>query len=354
MNTEMTSPTANLAGRWGLDEGTGSAIADSSGNGVNGTTVASPTWVDGFNVVAPPSGAGAPAVRRFERLRHRRHHVSASADTSSRSKPGSSGPGGGVTTSSGSGGVTDVIPLDREGPLGRGRQQRQQRELPLRDQPGRPTRWRPTSRKTTVARARSGANHPVTSSTVVTPNVWHHAAATYNGSAWFLYLDGSPGGHAPAQSGPPASAASIVTTIGTSMNTTPALHVRVRSPARSTRSASGTSLAARPQIQAAMNTEIAGATSGLAGPVRDERDGWDERPDTSGSSDRRDGRRRPDMGEPGCSVRGAGQRARRAGRFGAGRRCHRPVGGAHPGRDRHRSRHQPDERDVLRSSGRPA
>ena len=24
MNTEMTSPTANLAGRWGLDEGTGS------------------------------------------------------------------------------------------------------------------------------------------------------------------------------------------------------------------------------------------------------------------------------------------------------------------------------------------
>ena len=59
MNTEMTSPTANLAGRWGLDEGTGSTIADSSGNGIGGNTVASPTWVDGFNVAAPPSGAGA-------------------------------------------------------------------------------------------------------------------------------------------------------------------------------------------------------------------------------------------------------------------------------------------------------
>ena len=58
MNTEMTSPTANLAGRWGLDEGTGSTIADSSGNGIGGNTVASPAWVDGFNVVAPPFGAG--------------------------------------------------------------------------------------------------------------------------------------------------------------------------------------------------------------------------------------------------------------------------------------------------------
>ena len=43
MNTEQTSPTANLVGRWGLDEGTGSAIADSSGSGFNGTTVGGPT-----------------------------------------------------------------------------------------------------------------------------------------------------------------------------------------------------------------------------------------------------------------------------------------------------------------------
>jgi hypothetical protein len=37
MNTEMTSPTTNLAGRWGLDEGTASTIADSSGNGFGGS-----------------------------------------------------------------------------------------------------------------------------------------------------------------------------------------------------------------------------------------------------------------------------------------------------------------------------
>jgi fibronectin type 3 domain-containing protein len=33
-------------------------------------------------------------------------------------------------------------------------------------------------------------NHPVTGATVVTQNVWHHAAATYDGTTWRLYLDG--------------------------------------------------------------------------------------------------------------------------------------------------------------------
>ena len=34
-------------------------------------------------------------------------------------------------------------------------------------------------------------NHPVEGSTAVTANVWHHAAATYDGSTWKLYLDGA-------------------------------------------------------------------------------------------------------------------------------------------------------------------
>ena len=36
-----------------------------------------------------------------------------------------------------------------------------------------------------------GQNHPVAGATVVTSNVWHHAAATYDGSTWRLYLDGN-------------------------------------------------------------------------------------------------------------------------------------------------------------------
>ncbi len=36
----------------------------------------------------------------------------------------------------------------------------------------------------------AGYNHPVWGNTPVTPNVWHHVAATYNGAAWQLFLDG--------------------------------------------------------------------------------------------------------------------------------------------------------------------
>ena len=35
-------------------------------------------------------------------------------------------------------------------------------------------------------------NYPVIGSTTVTTNAWHHAAVTYNGSCWQLYLDGLP------------------------------------------------------------------------------------------------------------------------------------------------------------------
>ena len=39
--------------------------------------------------------------------------------------------------------------------------------------------------------AATGMNHPVYGTTAVTPNAWHHAAATYDGSTWTLYLDGA-------------------------------------------------------------------------------------------------------------------------------------------------------------------
>ena len=39
--------------------------------------------------------------------------------------------------------------------------------------------------------ASPGLNHPVYGTTVVTDNVWHHAAATYDGTTWKLYLDGT-------------------------------------------------------------------------------------------------------------------------------------------------------------------
>ncbi|HXQ36835.1 MAG TPA: LamG-like jellyroll fold domain-containing protein, partial [Anaerolineales bacterium] len=37
----------------------------------------------------------------------------------------------------------------------------------------------------------TGLNHPVLGTTPITNNVWHHAAATYDGTTWRLYLDGN-------------------------------------------------------------------------------------------------------------------------------------------------------------------
>ena len=36
-----------------------------------------------------------------------------------------------------------------------------------------------------------GNNHPVLGTATITTGVWHHAAATYDGTTWNLYLDGS-------------------------------------------------------------------------------------------------------------------------------------------------------------------
>ena len=61
-NNEISVPTAGLIGRWGLNEGTGSTLADSAGASVTGAAVARPTWVAGFVppvVSAPPD---APTV----------------------------------------------------------------------------------------------------------------------------------------------------------------------------------------------------------------------------------------------------------------------------------------------------
>jgi hypothetical protein len=38
----------------------------------------------------------------------------------------------------------------------------------------------------------AGQNHPVLGSTAINPGDWHHAAMTYDGSCWQLYLDGYP------------------------------------------------------------------------------------------------------------------------------------------------------------------
>jgi hypothetical protein len=53
-DTEITAPQSGLLGVWNLNDGSGSTLADNSGNGKTGAAVGSPTWVPGF---VPPNRA---------------------------------------------------------------------------------------------------------------------------------------------------------------------------------------------------------------------------------------------------------------------------------------------------------
>ena len=67
--------------------------------------------------------------------------------------------------------------------------------------------------------SRPGMNHPVEGRTVVVPGLMHHAAATYDGKCWQLYLDGRPetdGTHCPAQ--PPNYESTQHFALGTAMD----------------------------------------------------------------------------------------------------------------------------------------
>ena len=91
------------------------------------------------------------------------------------------GPGAG--TSTGSGGVANAIPL-----ITKGRAEADGSNVDMNYFLG-----IDASTGTLVADFEdmaSGLNHPVFGRTGVSQNVWHHAAATYDGSAWRLYLDG--------------------------------------------------------------------------------------------------------------------------------------------------------------------
>ncbi len=54
---EITTPQSGLLGVWNLNEGSGTSLADNSGNSVTGAALGSPTWVGGFPIpdAIPPA-----------------------------------------------------------------------------------------------------------------------------------------------------------------------------------------------------------------------------------------------------------------------------------------------------------
>ncbi len=108
----------------------------------------------------------------------------------------------------------------------------------------------------------AGLNHPVIGTTPVSTNVWHHAAATYDGSVWRLYLDGSIDAELSANATPRFDSVqhfgigSALNSVGTAAGAFGGAidEVRVWGAARS-----------QSEIVSTINAELANPVAGLAG-----------------------------------------------------------------------------------------
>ena len=99
-----------------------------------------------------------------------------------------------------------------------------------------------------------GLNHPVIGTTAITTNVWHHAAATYDGTTWSLYLDGVLDGTLTSACRPPRVRQHPARGLGTAMTSTGVGRWLLRR--RHRRGRIWNVARSQAEIQAAMNTEI--------------------------------------------------------------------------------------------------
>jgi hypothetical protein len=249
-----------LVGHWGLNEGSGTAAGNSVANGANGTfSASSPTWTtdatvplltaSGLRFGGAPTGYvtfGDPAALDLAQFTlecwFRRD-------------------GAGTPNSTGTGGVT-AVPLIAHGSP--------ETESPANVNMNYFLGIR--SDGVLCADFEEGAggagplgqNHPVSGVTPISNGVWYHAAATYDGSTWRLYLNG--GLEASLVVGQPVESGSIqhasLGTTLTSLGAPPASNslwfngaideARIWSSARS-----------QGDIVATMNSEIPSPTAGL-------------------------------------------------------------------------------------------
>ena len=219
IQSAMTGPlptAVGLIGRWSLDEGAGTAISDSTGNANTGTLLNGGTWEAGTPFVATPPPPGPYAV-------HLKGTTPAADYVSFGAAPGLGTPtftvetwfmrnGAGVTTTTGSGGLTAVVPL-----VTKGRNEGEGNTLDINYFLGLSANVLAADFEEGAAGAVPGRNHPITGVTPILNNVWYHGAVTYDGATLQLYLNGLL--EASAVVGQPARADSIEhAALGTALN----------------------------------------------------------------------------------------------------------------------------------------
>ena len=183
---EITSATG-LLGRYGLNENTGTIATNtgSAGTAVNGTLVSAPTWSAGSTFTPLNSNSslqfgGTNAYITFG-------NNAALGLTQFTLECWFKKEGNGTNASTGSGGVT-AKPL-----VTKGRNEADGGTTDINYFLG--IKASPSvlcaDFEEGTGQPSPGLNHPISGVTVIQNNVWYHAAATYDGTTWRIYLNGN-------------------------------------------------------------------------------------------------------------------------------------------------------------------
>lgn len=179
---EITTTPGNLIGRWSLDEGTGSVVANAVTSGPSGSIVGTSEWVSGFNI----SDSTTDASIRFNGVHD---YVSFGAapslnSTSFTLEAWIYREGTGLSTSTGTGGVV-AVPIIAKG--------RSESETPNNVNMNYFLGINSSNQLVADFEESTGPNHPVTGTASIPNNTWTHVAATYNSATgiWNLYINGA-------------------------------------------------------------------------------------------------------------------------------------------------------------------
>jgi hypothetical protein len=213
--TQQITSAAGLVGRWGLNDGSGTtAVSSGSAAGVNGALINSASWTPGtsFSPVTNSTNCsvnfggtnayvtfGNPAPLGLAQFTAEAWIYKT---------------GNGATVSTGAGGIT-AQPI-----ITKGRDESEANNRDLNYFLGINSSGKLVADfEEGSGSASPGTNHPITGTTTIANNSWHHVAVTYNASILRIYLDGNIEGSLTINRG--AQSASIQpVAIGTALNST--------------------------------------------------------------------------------------------------------------------------------------
>jgi hypothetical protein len=254
MAAEVLAGTG-LVARWGLNEGAGTSAGNSVANGVNGTLTNGPTWsTDSPLPLATATGLRFGGTNAYVTFGDPADLDLAQFTAECWFRRDATG----TTTTTGTGGIPDAVPLVTKGApeVDAGDNRDMNFILGIRNSDG-----------ALCADFEEGAggsspslNHPVAGVTSISLGAWHHAAATYDGTTWKLYLDGNleatlvVGQPVRSNSIQPAGLAACITSAGTAQGFFAGAldEARIWNYART-----------QAEIQSAMNTELSAPATGL-------------------------------------------------------------------------------------------